>query len=370
MAEKKNVAFFGVTVIGKGIPTLVNILKGLSLRYNITVYSFNPVSEEEVPVGIRVRSTGRHHWRIQYFILMLRFLWDHVRSPYSLMHAQSALPAGLLVRALGKIFNLPWVLALIGGETEMMPHVPYGILLRQKLIPITKKICEDADILAVMSLYQATIAKGNLHMERSIEVLPYGPVTKATLADLKLSYPIRLLHVSYYQPFKNPDMLLQTMAILKKDLSCQLTIVGDNYDAAFKKKVIDLGLENIVSFAGFVPYNEVEKYFNAAHILIHTSWYEGLPLVAFEAMGWGLMVCGTKVGILSDFSGELCLTAEPGNSKELAAVILRISKDKKLYDEIRQKAHAWAVNNDLNFYVNRMSEFYESLINKKLKRVQ
>jgi glycosyltransferase involved in cell wall biosynthesis len=59
----------------------------------------------------------------------------------------------------------------------------------------------------------------------------------------------------------------------------------------------DLGVANIVTFAGFIPDGELPDYYRAADLFIlPTLELEGFGLVTLEAMATGLPVLGTPIG--------------------------------------------------------------------------
>src|SRR5687767_14831150 len=129
---RKRIAIIGVGIIG--IPVLTEILNRLSKDFAITVYSFIPIEGGKVPL-IRIRCLPKFpiHQKLQYIFLGLWFTLDNFISPYQVIHAQSAFPGGVLARWLGKLFHIPWMVTLIGGEVEAIPYVPFGDLLNPKL---------------------------------------------------------------------------------------------------------------------------------------------------------------------------------------------------------------------------------------------
>jgi glycosyltransferase involved in cell wall biosynthesis len=361
--KKKHLAIIGVGVVG--IPVLAGIIEKLAQRYSITVYSFIPVKNERLSTQIRIRCMPNFpiHQRIKYVLLGLWFVVDHMLLPYAVIHAQSAFPGGVLARFLGKYFKIPWMVTLIGGEVESISDIPFGDLLNRKLRRITYNVCNEAQYLAVMSGYHALSVRKNLNLTRDIEVLPYAPLVKS-IDSKEITTPVKLLHVAYCHPVKNQDMLLSTISKLITHVPLHLKIIGANYGELFRKKVQALNLNEYVTIVGPKPYEDLVEYYNEAHILLHTSWYEGLPTVAFEAMAHGVVVCGTRVGIMADLAETHCLAVEPGDDEKLVQVVLRVIEDRELFQRLRENAYAWAKENDLNHYVNRITGLYEQMINQ------
>jgi glycosyltransferase involved in cell wall biosynthesis len=357
---KKRIAIIGVGVIG--IPVMTEILNKLSKDFSITVYSFISINGSNVPdIKIRCLPQFPIHQKLKYIALGLLFVLDNFASPYHVIHAQSAFPGGVMARWLGKVFNIPWMVTLIGGEVEEMPEVPFGDLLNPKLKLLTQKVCREASILTVMSRFHANSVKNFLGGDRSIEVLPYAPKSKEWY-DKQIGLPVRLLHIAYHHPVKNHAMLLATVRDLVEKIPLELTIIGANYDETFVKQVKNLGLEPFIKIEGPKAYDEIGPYYVNAHILLHTSWYEGLPTVAFEAMAYGTVVCGTRVGIISDFDGNLCLAVNAGDSSALAEAVHFLVSHPKEYQMMRKKAHEWAASNDINYYAKKMTGLYNHLM--------
>lgn len=361
MTQKKNIAIIGVGVVG--IPVLLNLLKRLSANFSITVYSFIPVDRSTVPDQIRIRCMPhRMHQRLKYGVMAFMFFRDHMKNKYQVIHAQSAFPGGVMARWLGRTFNIPWMVTLIGGEVEAMPEIPFGNLMDKQLRKITRKVCEEACFLTVMSGYHAESVKRNLNLHRDIKVLPYAPEATPQLQEKSVTSPVRLLHVAYHHPVKNHDMLLSVISALASRMQFELTIAGANYGETFAEKIQELNLGNYIKMIGPVPYEDTVQLYRDAHILLHTSWYEGLPTVAFEAMAHGAVVCGTHVGIMADFSGTYCVTAAPGKDAEMAEAVLQVVQDPALYQILRERAYAWARTHDANHYVQQMMMWYNELI--------
>lgn len=366
MTQKRRIAFFGVGLLG--IPLLNQIIKRLSDQYDLTIYSFIRVDATSIPDKVRVRSSpNKMHQRLKYIGLSFCFVYDHLRSPYHVLHAQSAFPGGVLARRLAKIFELKWIVTLIGGEVECSPEIPFGDLRNAALRPITKRVCAEASILTVMSFYQANSVRKNLRIEREIVVLPYAPVIKS-LKEKKLSSSLKLLHIAYHHPVKNHSMLLKCLDMLRKSMPVHLTIIGANYDEHFRGEIESYGLQNYITLAGVVSHNSLDAYFDDAHILIHTSWYEGLPAVAIEAMAAGLVVCGTKVGIISDLAGQFAIAADVDNHEALSSAIVKLSQDSEEYERIRSAAHRWAEEHDQTVFVKTLVSHYEMLSEMDLRK--
>ncbi len=96
-----------------------------------------------------------------------------------------------------------------------------------------------------------------------------------------------------------------------------LHCVGDGETRAeAESEVAKLDLKNQVQFTGYIPENEVTKYFFNTDIFVFpTRHTEGFPNVLFKAVALGMPIITTKIRAAADYlqESENCLfcTQEP-----------------------------------------------------------
>lgn len=365
----KRLAIIGVGIVGtgihgQGIPGMVNGLRRLSETNALTIYSFVPVDKTKTPKGIRIRCTWSNKkslLKIQFITLALWFVMDHIMNKYDLIHAQSPYPAGVLSVWLNKLFRIPWVLSLHAGEVASMPEVPFGDLLNPRLRRAAFEICPKANLVMTMSQFQADIASANLNLDLNIAVLHRG-VEAEVYKRKSLSLPIRFLHVSNYHPVKDYPMLVKTFSLLAQQMDCELVIVGNNYGGDVIEIINSMQLDEKIKLVGAIPTEKMTELFATSHILLHTSRFEGLPMVALEAMAHGVLICGTHVGVMADFSGKYCLTVPPGDYTALAETVANVVKDEVRYQAICEQAYSFIKTRDLQWYVTELEKIYSKVI--------
>ena len=98
------------------------------------------------------------------------------------------------------------------------------------------------------------------------------------------------LYVGRIAREKNIGILLEAMARAHRtDTRTQLWLVGDGpARAAYTQQARDLGIGDVVKFAGAVGRNEVDNYYAAADVFVFSSMTETQGLVVMEAMSYGL----------------------------------------------------------------------------------
>lgn len=361
-----NIAVIGVGILPtastNGIPAFHAALRELAKTNRVTVYSFIPILKNEPNIRVRCVSSRRTPQRLQYLILAMLFLADHWATRYDIIHAQSPFPAGVLANRLARYLRIPWVLSFHAGEAAHMPEVPYGDLLNPDLKTINTRVTRSARFIMAMSIHQAEMIRINFEVNRPIIVLPRG-VVASPLPSKTLSVPWKFIHVSYHQPVKGSDMLLETFAYVCERIPCELRIVGGNYGDVFKNKLADAGLEDKVVMEGILSHDETIACIERSDFLIHTSFCEGLPMVALEAMAHGTVVCGTAVGVMCDLSPSCCLTVKSRDPIELGDKIMELCRDHEAYMAIRENAWKWTASHDINWYVGELFNRYLEIKN-------
>lgn len=106
---------------------------------------------------------------------------------------------------------------------------------------------------------------------------------------------------------KGVDILLEAFSDVTKECNAHLDIFGDG---KCQNKLIELtnklGLNNYVTFHGFVPQEKVANELAKRDVLILPSLHECGGAVVLEAMALGLPVIATKWGGPADYIDEAC----------------------------------------------------------------
>lgn len=92
------------------------------------------------------------------------------------------------------------------------------------------------------------------------------------------------------------DLLESLREIVSMQPSVHLYIGGDGEVEKAKQKCREMGLQNNVSFCGWVSGKEREKLFMKSSIFVLPSYNEGLPMAMLEAMSYGMAVIASNVG--------------------------------------------------------------------------
>ena len=128
--------------------------------------------------------------------------------------------------------------------------------------------------------------------------------------------------------------------------------------------MLELKITNKVTFTGFVKNDELHRYLNSAHILLHTALFETGCAVIQEAMASGVVVVGTDVGILADIGDEYAVIVPPGEALKLAEKTLHLVHDPVLYQEISKAAYRWITTYNAVWSYKNYKAFIEEVRRK------
>lgn len=109
--------------------------------------------------------------------------------------------------------------------------------------------------------------------------------------------PPRIICVARLIPRKRHAVLLCALARLREsglDFTCELIGIGRS-EAEVRRLTRELGLEDVVEFAGYLSVEQIRLRLAQAHIFVLPSAWEGMPGSVMEAMAAGLPVVATRV---------------------------------------------------------------------------
>jgi len=112
-----------------------------------------------------------------------------------------------------------------------------------------------------------------------------------------------LLFVGRLEQNKGIFQILKALVLIKKKIqNVHLTMIGSgSLQLRIEKMIADLQIQDNVTLIPFLKtQQDLIKYYNQARILVITSYNEGGPRVALEAMACKTVVASTPVGIINE----------------------------------------------------------------------
>lgn len=273
-----------------------------------------------------------------------------------LIHAHWLFPQGLLAAIIRRIYNIPYVVTVHGGDMQ--------ILRFTVLLPVLQFIINNAHAVTVVNNDMKTKLIRHLGTKPDIRVIPMGVDTRifhpgAFDPTLKKTYGILdpfLLFVGSLVEKKGVNYILLAMPkILARHPSTKLMLIGDGEDSRTLHALANtLGIEKNVLFLRAIPNNKLPSYYATADLFISPSIItdsgdqEGLPVTYLEAIASGLFVIttdlpGNKDVITTDVNGAF---VRQKNSSYLAQVVNRYIGSREACNKKRirnsiQKTFSW-----------------------------
>ena len=121
----------------------------------------------------------------------------------------------------------------------------------------------------------------------------------------KKGAPLRICWAGEHIPRKALDLLLHALPHCKEKMELHVLSKGPRMEA-WKKLTRKLGLDDIVTFHGFVPREEAFRIMSSSHVFCITSVREDTSTVVFEAFRYGLPIIALDHCGFSTVIDETC----------------------------------------------------------------
>ena len=158
-----------------------------------------------------------------------------------------------------------------------------------------------------------------------------------------------ILFVGSIEPRKNLKSLLRAYMDLKEMVRKEFKMVLVGFRGWKNDEIMSqIGkLKSDVFYTGYVPEEELGKFYNLAHLLIYPSLYEGFGLPPLESMACGCPVIASDVSSLPEVCGDAVHYINPYEVESITEGIDRVLKDNSLRSSLisrgleRAKQFTW-----------------------------
>jgi D-inositol-3-phosphate glycosyltransferase len=231
-----------------------------------------------------------------------------------------------------------------------------------------------AEVEQLITLYGAAKAKIAI-VPPGVDLAHFQPIARLTAKQMIGIPPQRknILFAGRIEPLKGIDTLLEAIALLKArhitDLAdtCVTIIGGDPWADTLDEEMerlqrmsLELGLDDLVAFAGARDQQVLPYYYAAAEMVVMPSHYESFGMVALEAMAMGTPVIASEVGGLAyvvrdGYNGFLVPRRD---AQALAARIADLLNDHLLREHLAHNARHFAHDYDWAVIAERIAAVY------------
>jgi glycosyltransferase involved in cell wall biosynthesis len=164
-----------------------------------------------------------------------------------------------------------------------------------------------------------------------------------------------ILTVSTLHPHKNQERLLRAFARFRQSHpEYRLVICGMRgfHTARVLDLISELTLQHWVEIPGWIPREQLYRYYREAQAFVYPSLFEGFGLPVLEAMAAGLPTACSDIPVLREVAGSAALLFDPMDEETIAAALRQLVRDNAL----RQRLSAEGPAHAAGFSWNRSAE--------------
>jgi glycosyltransferase involved in cell wall biosynthesis len=280
-----------------------------------------------------------------------------------IVHAHFAVPTGPVALAARVFTGVPYVLTahlgdVPGGVPEQTDH------LFRLLGPFISPVWRRAHAVTAVSRFVADLASKAYGVQPI--VIPNG-VHPIAPPEIEVHSPRRIVMAGRLSIQKNPVLAVAALALIK-EMDWSLDVIGDGplrsgMQAAARRE----GIDGRVTLHGWLSHASVAQVMARSDILLMTSLHEGLPMVAIEALQWGLAIVGSQIGGMRDVveegkNGFLCELTPSAFAEKLKGLLA----EPELLEGMRRASRQKAAEFDLEKIVSA----YESVLKDSIRKTK
>tara|TARA_B110000908_G_scaffold172778_1_gene243140 strand:- start:9750 stop:10982 length:1233 start_codon:yes stop_codon:yes gene_type:complete len=293
---------------------------------------------------------------------MIAVIWWCVKYRIQVLHIHWPFPHGL------------WAIFpkyLLGVNIIAMNHgAELAIARRSSFVKfVLGWLLRSADIRCANSSHTANEVSSVCGKKDTV-ITPYGATVAQKGKNFDTSEIPMLLFCGRLIQRKGIDVLLKSIPLVLKQQQVQVVITGEgDCKEEWMKLSEDLGLKDVVKFAGFVSNQELADLYNQCSMYVHPAIFddngdtEGLGVVLIEALSYKKPVVASGVGGILDVikHEETGLLVPEKDVEALAIAIRRILSDSDLAFHLGEKGYSHVKRFfDWDRIANQTVEMYQS----------
>jgi glycosyltransferase involved in cell wall biosynthesis len=222
-------------------------------------------------------------------------------------------------------------------------HLPESFhpLERLRMKTLVRRAARQADHILTVSNYSAADIASRYGVPRERVTVTYLAASErfrprekqASREQLARHYGIDspfILYVGRVQARKNLVRLVEAYARVRQHGSTPKLVVVGKKDWGSERllaKISELGLGTEVVFPGYVRYEDLPLFYNAAEVFVFPSLFEGFGLPVVESMASGVPTICSRGSSMEEVAGDGALLIDPLDTAALADALERVLGD-------------------------------------------
>lgn len=258
---------------------------------------------------------------------------EHRARPFDVLHAFWANETGLLAALAGRLWRIPAVVSVAGGELVRVDDIAYGG---------QRTATERMKVRLALTLARVVTAGSRGQVERASGWLRGGQ--RAAWAPLGVDltfFPRRaepgspeplLVQVASLVPVKNATTLIEAIAHLARaGMPARARLIGSGpLEAYLRARAREEGIETRVQLVGARAHDRVGAAYETAAAYVQTSRHEAQGMAVLEAAARGLPILGTSVGVVADLAPGAAVALVEPSAARMAKEIGRLLSDPEM----------------------------------------
>jgi glycosyltransferase involved in cell wall biosynthesis len=267
--------------------------------------------------------------------------------------------------------NLVHYLHLPKPVTERINYVAWRDCRRvlKHVLAVTAPTRTAADLTEVHLPMKVQAISCGIDLER------FKPQNEGAYLQKRYKIPKKpvLLYVGRLDREKNLDFILHAMAKAVKKVDFHFVIAGTGAERTRLEKIRkEENLEQHVTFAGFVPDEDLPNLYAVADVFVIAGIAELQSIVTMEAMATGLPVLAVRAVALPELvkDSENGFLFEQGDEKTLSLKMVTLFSDEKLRRQMGAASLKIIASHDINKTIVAFETLYKQAINHEKARPQ
>jgi len=295
----------------------------LSARHSVHVFALN---QEQRPArwtlrGAHIHNIGSAHALVRAVGELRR---EHRVAPFDVLHALWAGASSLTAAIAARLLGIPLCVHLTGGELVGFEDIGYGQRLRAHWRVLnhwvlTHAACVSATSEPIVQL-AAAIGIDARRVPLGVARNDWPPLAPR---PREAGETARLIQVASLNRVKEVGITLEALhRLIARGRRLVVDFVGeDTLCGEVQAHCARLGLTGQATFHGFLTQRELRPVMERAHLHIVSSRHEAGPAAVLEAAFVGVPTVGTRVGHISEWSGQAALAVPVRDAEALARAI-------------------------------------------------
>jgi len=309
---------------------------------------------------LNVNKKNIHYWKMSE-ILKWTLKADMLsaklvrKNKYDVCHCWFGWPSGILGYRLREL--MPYVVALRGSDVPgYNPRLKF--LDKYLFTPVSRKVWRNAAMVTTNSSGLRELALRTF--TNDINVICNGVDFDDYKPNYRVGKGLRLLCVSRLIERKGLKYLIKAISQLN---DVTLTLIGEgDQEKELKSMVEKFGISSKVRFLGYVPHNEIKKYYQNSDVFILPSLNEGMSNTVLEAMASGLALIMTDVGGSQELIKSNGYVIKKKSSKDIKNSLLKYQIDSSLIRKHGKQSRKISENMGWNNFTEMYLRAYRKLI--------